>query len=327
MDEYGIIETMIRAAEKLPKGYSQIGDDVAVIPLSRGSLVVKCDMLVSKTDVPLQMTHRQAARKAVAMCVSDFAAKGVEPQSFLVSLGLPRGFPDEAVAQLSQGFKDASSEWNLKLVGGDTNEASDLIVDCVMLGFSKSVVSRRGAKAGQYVVVSGYFGYPTSGLKIMDGASADPAFKKKAVRSVLEPKPRLELGVALSKYLSSSIDSSDGLAICLHTIATMSGVGIMVRELPCRDELVKFAERNGLSFEELVLYGGEEYEIVGTVEKRLIGKATQAAKSLGSELVVVGETTDRKGEVEMLGGREIEKRGWIHLTQAMKRSSPSSRIS
>lgn len=313
MDEYAIIETIVRTADKLPRGYSEIGDDVALVPLSRGSLVVKCDMLVSKTDVPAQMTHRQAARKAVAMCVSDFAAKGVEPQSYLVSLGLPRGFPDDGVVQLSKGFKDASTEWNLKLLGGDTNEASDLVVDCVMLGFTRKFVPRSGAKAGQYVVVSGYFGYSPSGLRILDGASADPTFKKKAVQSVLEPKPKLQLGVALSKYLSSSIDSSDGLAICLHTIASMSGVGIMVKELPCRDELVRFAERNGLSFEELVLHGGEEYEIVGTIEKNLIGKASQAAKSLGSELVVIGETTDRKGRVEMLGGREIEKRGWKHF--------------
>lgn len=313
MDEDSIIETIVRSAEKLPKGYSEIGDDIALLPSSRGNLVIKSDMLVSKTDVPRQMTHRQAARKAVAMCVSDFAAKGVKPQAYLVSLGLPRDLPDDSILQLAKGFKDASIEWNVKLLGGDTNEATDIVIDCAMVGFATKFVTRKGATPGQSVVVSGYFGYPPSGLKIMSGANADPSFRKKALRSVLEPKPRLEAGLALSSYLSSSIDSSDGLAICLHTIASMSGVGIMVKELPCRDELVRFAERNALSFEELVLHGGEEYEIVGTIEKRLLGKAKQAAKSLGSELVVIGETTDRKGRVEMLGGRDIEKKGWKHF--------------
>ncbi|MDG6954849.1 MAG: thiamine-phosphate kinase, partial [Nitrososphaerota archaeon] len=87
-DEFEVIAEIVKAAGRPPKGYSQIGDDVAVVPSRSGRVVLKTDMLVEHTDVPAGMTYRQAARKAVAMCVSDFASKGVRPDSFMVSLGL-----------------------------------------------------------------------------------------------------------------------------------------------------------------------------------------------------------------------------------------------
>src|SRR4030066_410446 len=68
------------------------GDDVAAVNLNGEVVgVLKTDMLVGKTDVPKGMSLWQAARKAVVMNVSDFAAKGVEPKAALVSLGVPRG--------------------------------------------------------------------------------------------------------------------------------------------------------------------------------------------------------------------------------------------
>src|SRR5207237_10321574 len=99
--EYEIIETMMRTGGKLPSGYSTIGDDVAQLPPRRGRLAIKCDMLVAKTDVPAGMNLRQAARKSVAMCVSDFASKGIAPDSFLISLGLMRGTSKDQVDQLA----------------------------------------------------------------------------------------------------------------------------------------------------------------------------------------------------------------------------------
>ena len=115
---------MVGAVERLPRGYSKIGDDVAVVPLGVGKLVLKVDMLVEHTDVPRGMTSRQAARKAVAMCVSDFAAKGVKPDSFMVSLGLRQGVTQEEVGGLALGFRDAEKEWEVRMVGGDTNEST-----------------------------------------------------------------------------------------------------------------------------------------------------------------------------------------------------------
>src|SRR5579872_2295886 len=181
LDEYDIIKLITGRFGDLPEGYLPIGDDVAVIPPGRKgeSVVLKCDMLVARTDVPPGMSWKMAARKAVAMCVSDFAAKGVRPTAFMVSVGLRRGTPEEKVVELASGLLEASHEWNVKLVGGDTSEADDLIIDCSMTGFAKKIVRRDGARPGECVVTSGPFGQTAAGLKIlMDGAKAGPAFRK-----------------------------------------------------------------------------------------------------------------------------------------------------
>ena len=316
LDEYRIIELITRRFGKLPKGYLSIGDDVALIPPGRKgeSVVLKCDTLVGKTDVPPGMTWRQASRKALAMCVSDFAAKGARPTSFLISLGLPGGTEEEKVAEVASGLLEGSREWDLRLVGGDTSETDDLILSCAMIGFADSIVTRDGADAGEYVVTSGTFGQTSAGLRILiKGAEAEARFRKEAVSSVLTPKPKLELGLALSRFLSSSMDSSDGLAICLHAISEMSGVGVRLTNLPLADGLERFASRNSCSAEELALYGGEEYEIVGTIKKSRLPKARSKAKALGCELHVIGETVP-KAELEgvvLVDGRKVRKDGWV----------------
>jgi thiamine-monophosphate kinase len=316
LDEYDIIRLITKGFGKLPEGYAPIGDDVAVVPHGRGSVVLKCEMLAAKTDVPPGMGWKLVARKAVAMCVSDFAAKGVRPTAFMISLGLRTGTPEARVVELASGLLGASREWEVKFVGGDTGEADDLMIDCMMVGFAKRIVRRAGAHPGEYVVTSGTFGQTTAGLRILiDGAKAEPGFRKKALSSVYMPEPRLGLGLAVSRYLSSSIDSSDGLAISLHTIAEMSGVGIRLTNLPCAGGLESFASRNACSAEDLALYGGEEYEIVGTVEKSRIREAEGKARSVGCELRVIGETVSAgtfKG-VALPDGREVRKDGWVHF--------------
>jgi len=288
-----------------------------VVPIRTGRLVVKVDMLVEHTDVPKGMTYRQAARKAVAMCVSDFAAKGVRPDSFVASIGLKNGVSEEQVDALASGFRDAEGEWGVLLVGGDTNEAKELVIDCAMVGFAKRLVSRRGARPGDILVVTGPFGYPPAGLRILEGsAAATTEFGKKARASVLNPTPSLGVGMALAPFLTSAMDSSDGLARSLHTLAAESRVGFEVTKLPAARGVRGFAEANGLSAEELVLQGGEEYLVVGTVPKRRIANARASVRRAGGVLLGIGEAIPEPGHIVLNTGgirRPIRDSGWTHL--------------
>lgn len=316
-DELRIIRTIVDAADRLPQGYSRIGDDVAVVPLGEGKLVLKVDMLVEHTDVPQGMTYRQAARKAVAMCVSDFAAKGVRPDSFMVSLGLRRGVTQEETDGLALGFRDAEREWNVRMVGGDTNESKELVIDCAMVGFAKRLVTRGGAAPGDALVVTGRFGCPPAGLEILKGsARSNRGFGRRARMSVLEPSPNLKVGMAIAPYLSSAMDSSDGLARSLHTIAKESGVGFELAALPTDAGVEEFARSNGLDAPKLVLEGGEEYVIVGTARRSKLEAAKAAAHVAGGELLVIGKATSKTARVELVGrGRNlpIGDSGWTHL--------------
>ncbi len=312
-----IIESIVAAAGRVPRGYARIGDDVAVVPLGRGKLVVKVDMLVEGTDVPPGMSYREAARKAVAMCVSDFAAKGAKPDSFMASIGLRSGVTEGEVEELALGLRDAEREWGVHLVGGDTNEAKELVIDCAMVGFASRLVGRRGASPGDALVVTGPFGHQSAGLRILTkGATADPSFSAKAKLSVLKPTPSLEVGLALGPYLTSGMDSSDGLARSLHTLARESGVGFTLTSLPIAEGIETFAWANHLEAEALVLEGGEEYVIVGTVEESRLAEAQRVVRKAGGRLTKIGKATGRKGVVELRSSgkaRVIRDVGWTHL--------------
>jgi thiamine-monophosphate kinase len=247
------------------------------------------------------------------MCVSDFASKGVLPKAFMVSLGIPRRMQRREIRSLVRGFTDGICEWGPHLIGGDTNEADDLIIDCIVAGFADRFVERKGARPSELVVVTGDFGTTSAGLRILlEKARSAPAFRSAAVRNVYHPSPRLELGIALRDFFSSAMDSSDGLAICLHTLSSASGVGMRIDTLPFRKDLVDFSARNDYRLDDLVLYGGEEYEIVGTIPKDKIERAKTIARSLKSELTVIGETTSNR-RIETSAGDSIEKKGWIQL--------------
>ncbi|MCP8322103.1 MAG: thiamine-phosphate kinase, partial [archaeon] len=166
---------------------------------------------------------------------------------------------------------------------------------------------------------SGFFGYSSSGLKIMlNGLKAEPEFRERVISAVVMPNPRLRLGVALAKnkIISSSIDSSDGLALSLYEIATHSKVGIEIYDLPTTDDVKNFAKMNDLNSNDLVLYGGEEYEIVATVPKDKLKKAQRLARRIGERIIPIGKVTNDFPKVHLfLDGREIEieRKGWIHL--------------
>src|SRR5881397_2771000 len=133
---------------KLPLGYE---DDIAAIPiLGKNWMILKSDMLVGSTDVPRGMSLRQAARKAVVATVSDFAAKGVRPKALLVSLGLISPVKRSMVLQLGQGLSQGAREYGCRIIGGDTSESKDLIIDCIGFGLAKpqNILRRDGAKPG-----------------------------------------------------------------------------------------------------------------------------------------------------------------------------------
>ena len=316
-DELEVISSIVGKAGRTPRGYARIGDDVAVVPSRAGKVVLKTDMLVEHTDVPPGMTYRQAARKSVAMCVSDFASKGVRPDSFMVSLGVRKGVTQEEVGGLGLGFRDAERAWGVHLVGGDTNEAEELVIDCAMVGFGDLAVTRSGAARGDRLVVTGPFGLPPAGLKIlMGGAWSPPSFARAAKKSVFEPTPNLRMGLRLAPYLSSAMDSSDGLARSIHTLARESGVGFEVDTLPLAHGVEAFARANGLDPERLALEGGEEYVIVATVSESKFEKAAGAASKAGGRLLAIGRATESGGRVVLRSGgksRTIRDAGWTHL--------------
>lgn len=321
LGERKIIEIVQSLLDVMPEIPVPFGDDVSAVEIGKGQVaVLKTDMLVGKTDVPEGMTVAQAARKAVVMNISDFAAKGVEPKAVLVSLGLPRSSSRKDVEEVGRGLNAGAREYGAYVIGGDTGEASDLVISIFLFGTAErnSLMLRSGARTGDVVAVTGFFGKTAAGLKILLGGYKAPEMVRKVlVESVFVPRARLNEGLALIKTgaVTASIDSSDGLAWSLHEIARASGVGFLIDRLPIAKEVESFARINRLDPLELALYGGEEYELVLTVKPSLWSKAEKAVKEVGARLLPIGKVTrDRRIILAVDGARRVvEPRGWEHF--------------
>jgi len=297
------------------------GDDVSALDLGNKRLaVLKTDMLVGKTDVPLGMSLWQAARKAVVMNISDFAAKGVKPTAILASIGVPRGHTEKDIRQIGKGLNVGAREYDAYVLGGDTNEASDLVISCSLLGICEKqhLMRRSGARPGDIVAVTGFFGKTALGLKILlEALSAPPKIRKEFGDAVLMPQAKLKEGLALAKTkaVTASIDSSDGLAWSLHEISRASKVGFVIDHLPVAREVREFAKIHGLDSVELGLYGGEEYELLVTVKPRLWEVAKRAVERVDGFLIKTGVVTMEKMVLLKTRGKTapIEARGWEHF--------------
>jgi thiamine-monophosphate kinase len=333
LNEREIIDIIV--SKLAPKGNNKRKyDDVSILSLRSlplkgvDSLILKCDMLVESTDVPPGMKPWQIARKSISACVSDLSAKGIKPRVSLISVGIPKKYSRTEIEDLAKGFQIASKEFDVMIVGGDTNESRELIIDCAMIGFSNDCTAelpgRNGAKAGDLVVVSGEFGYTSSGLKILtNNAKAHGEFKNNAILSVMKPKPAQKFGLSLAKFFSASMDSSDGLSVSLHELARQSGVNLLIYDIPSAKGVYQFARVNHLDYKSLIFYGGEEYEIVATIAKANLMDARSAARRLNLRLIVIGKAEKGEGKVFLLNtktGKQtpLENMGYIHFNDVRK---------
>ena len=277
-------------------------------------------MLIGRTDVPSGMSFWHAARKAVIMNVSDLAAKGVQPIAILASLGIPRGLTKEDIEEIGKGLNAGAREYNAHILGGDTNEAADLIISCTAFGTCRkqSIMKRSGAKPNDIVAVTNFFGKPPSGLKILlEKLAAPKNLKKLLVDSVLIPQARLQEGLALAQAgaVTASIDSSDGLAWSLHELSRASNVGFHIDNLPIARETEEFAKLHNLDSMELCLYGGEEYELVLTINPKFWKKAQDAVVQVGGLLLRIGTATKEKTLIVKINSEtlKIQPKGWEHF--------------
>jgi len=322
LGERKIIEIIESRLTVMPDMLVPFGDDIAAVAVGDGEVaVLKTDMLVGKTDVPLKMTLWQAARKAIVMNVSDFASKGVQPAAALVALGLHKKLTQKDIEEIADGLNAGAREYGAFVVGGDTGEASDLIISVSLFGTArkKALMLRSGAKAGDVLAVTGFFGKSAAGLRLLldERCSVSEDVRRALIDAVLMPKAQLAVGLALASLgvVSASIDSSDGLAWSLHELAKMNGVGFVVDNIPIADEVRRFAKDNSVDALELALYGGEEYELVVTLKAEAFAFAKATVEAVGGCLLPIGKATCEKGMyLDVCGKRQlIEARGWEHF--------------
>ena len=295
---------------------SFVPEDVESFKIGREQLVVKVDTFVESTDLPPQMKLEDAARKSIVSCVSDFAAKGVKPIFGIVSLTIPRKLSRSNIENLAKGYQGAAREFGLKILGGDTNEGKELVITFSLFGTTKKIVSRSGAKTDHVIITSGSFGYTGAGLSILlKNKKSSKKFRTKAKNAVFKPKCRLLFGLKNQKHFSSSMDSSDGLSTTLNEMSKQSKKKFVITSMPSDNDILEFATLNKLNPNDLVLNGGEEYEIVATASKSNLPKIKSHAKKHRIKLYEIGYVTKGRGVFHKRNGKldRIRDKGWEHL--------------
>jgi len=320
--ERSLIEIFMKHLTPMPGMPIPFWDDASAIDIGGGrAIVINTDMLVWETDIPSGMTPFQAARKAVVMNISDLAAKGVKPIAFMPNLAIPSDYSVGDAEELVKGFEAGTRIYGSYVVGGDTNEACDVIISGLAMGIteSKKIMKRdNGVKPGDKLAVTGDFGLTSAGFKhLLDNTPLPEALTETILNSIYFPDARVEEGLALAETgcITSCMDSSDGLSVSLYDLRRSSGYGFTLNHIPVHPTAEKFAVYNDLDPNELALFGGEEYELVFTYSPRNRRKVARALEGAGCELITIGTVTDSQDIVYDREGivTPIAKGGWDHF--------------
>ncbi|MCS7161904.1 MAG: thiamine-phosphate kinase [Bacteroidia bacterium] len=316
-----------------------IGDDAAVWEWGEDTYgLLSVDVLHEHWDFDLTYhALRFVGYKAATSAISDICAMNGEPIFLLVALGIPRRLPPERLEEIYEGFRQVEQKYQVAVVGGDLSPARDLWISVTVVGRVEKhrLTYRSGARPGELIYVTGDLGGAYAGLKILQREKAvflkNPSFQPDVsgftyvVGRQLKPEARCDV-VARLKQLgiqpTSMVDLSDGLAAGLHAIARSSrcGMHVYLDRLPYHPQTEHVAHLFGMPLTALLLYGGEEYELLFTVPK-------EAYETLLREpdIYLIGHTQEEAGVYleDPLGQVEpIQEISWDSLSG--QRDSPAS---
>lgn len=293
-----------------------IGDDAAVLSFGgETDWVITTDQFLENVHF-LRQVHapKMVGYKALARATSDIAAMGARPRCFFLSLGLPAVCTGKWFDGFLGGLAGAARQCGLALAGGDTAKYPSIVISLTVLGEVERgrAILRSGARPGDLLCVSGKLGEAELGLRLV----LRNLHRRRAnlLRKHLHPEPRLGLGrwLAENRYATAMIDTSDGLSTDLGRICKASGVGAVVWANKLRLPAVpQGLRRFGFDPLSLALHGGEDYELLFTVPRKLASRIPR--KAGGVSIHVIGEITAGRKVVlaDENGHREpLKPLGW-----------------
>ncbi|MCP4988836.1 MAG: thiamine-phosphate kinase [Colwellia sp.] len=296
-----------------------IGDDCAVLaPIENQNVVVTTDTLVAGVHFPFETNPRAIGHKAVAVNLSDIAAMGAKPSWLTLALTLPE--VDEVwLSEFCEGVFELCEFYNVELIGGDTTQGPlSITITAQGLTPKGSYLSRSGAKAGDWLYVTGELGDAALALQQITGkVDIEPQFTK-IIRNKLDyPKPRVLAGQTLREYATSAIDLSDGLIADLGHICQASNVGanVVLDALPLSTIM-----RGSLLADDaitLALSGGDDYELLFTIsEDNKVGMET-AMSHVGTQVTCIGQINASQTISTTLNNKAIPINtvGFEHFTE------------
>lgn len=280
-----------------------IPDDTAITSFNGSNLISTCDMLIQSKHFPENMSYFDMGFKAVTVNVSDLAAMGAEALGFLLSIAIPKDLNLDCFKQIIKGVLTACDYYSIPLIGGDTNEASEIIISGTALGLCDKPLLKDSYNKDDLIVLTGDIGIAALGFNLEE---MNNIYVKKA----LKPIARLNEGIQIKNAgATSATDITDGLASELYEMKK-DGFGFVIYEekLGISDEYKRIANWLNLDYLDLVLHVGEDFELVFTISEDNL-------RNLDIDYKVIGKITDSdKIEMVLDNGlvEEIKNKGYEH---------------
>ena len=323
--EDSLIAAIRKVAGAGPGVLVGIGDDAAVVETGGGSMVLTTDVLVGGVHFSLaSISPRDLGYKAIVVSVSDIGAMAASPRYALVSLAMPSETEESWVMELYGGMRTACDEYALSLVGGDLSRGGEVSITVTVAGevAQGRAILRSGARVGDRIVVTGTLGASAGGLVVE--RSADPSaissdWGRGLVAAHQRPVARVgEARTLAAAGASAMMDISDGLSLDLSRLCEESGVGARVDlgAVPVSPWLAPAASSLSLDPLHLALTGGEDYELLATLDASNVEGAAAALKErFGVPLTDVGKITESGLVAVASDGTEapLEPEGWDHF--------------
>lgn len=253
----------------IPNSKKYLFDDCALI---EKDLVVTSDTIVEDIHFDLRnYKPKEIGWKALAVNLSDIASMGAKPLYALVSLSLPKNIDLRFTKELYSGIQTCAKKYKTQVIGGNLTSSKEISITITLIGKTKNPALRKNARPGDLVFCTGTFGDAAAEYLLLKSDTGTCHDKNLLVKTLKMPIPQIDLGqkIVSSCTRVSMMDASDGLADCLIQISNESNVKIIIDEnkIPTSKDFksaCKTLKKDPLM---LSLYGGEDYQLVGTISK------------------------------------------------------------
>lgn len=309
MGEFELIERIRARARADDSVIVGIGDDAAILAPTPGTeLAVTTDSLVLDRHFTADWPPEDIGHLAAQANLSDLAAMGARTRWALLALTLPEDDPRWLDAFLD-GFLAAADAAGMLLVGGNLARGP-LNIGVQLIGEvpRARAVTRRGARHGDFLAVTGTLGDAAAALEF--GPAAPAALKMRLHR----PTARLQAGRALSGQAHALIDLSDGLLADLaHLLGPGQGAELDLDALPTSAALLESVDDRDLRWR-LQTGGGSDYELLAVLPDD--ADLLSLSEAAGVALTAIGRVTG-SGRIECRSRHPVPKslgRGWDHFS-------------
>ena len=278
-----------------------VGDDCFAFTVGDRTWALSTDMLFQDTDLPSRTSPEDWGWKAMAATISDLVSAGTVPRFLLLAIGVPEDSSD-LVGLIATGAKACCEAHDCRYVGGDLSVTDRVTLASFGLGEGDRVPGRSGAVPGHLLCVTGEMGTARFGHLCLEAGLDDVGDFVKAFL-----RPRIQAGSAgpVGELASASMDISDGLARSIRQLAERSDVGaeVVLSDVPCSSRTTELCERLGVSLEEIVIGGGEEFETLMTLSPERLEEARTSIPTL----TVIGRVTERADGLMLVRGERRER--------------------